>query len=437
MATAMEVIAPEQDRAVANPSASMERFDRATELATVRPDEAAALFHSLIVDDSLADDEALRLREQAVYALSDLYVATKRPTELAALIRTTRGFLSSISKAKAAKLVRTLLDKFLAVTSATQDAVNLIREFIDWTNEEKRTFLRQALEARLIALYIDTRAYSEAIALSTALLKELKKLDDKPLLVEVLLLDSRTFHALANIPKARAALTSSRTYANAIYVPPVLQAALDLQGGVLHAEEKDFKTAYSYFIEAFEGFDSLNHKEALSALKYMLLSKIMLQSSDEVASILTGKIALKYSGSHVDAMRAVESAHKNRSLEQFQQALVQYKAELTDDPNIRSHLQALYDTLLEQNLQRIIEPFSRVEIKHVADLIQLPVAQVETKLSQMILDKKLIGILDQGLGCLDVFAEQPADRTYNASIDTVQFMGQVVDALYKKAQKLT
>lgn len=62
-----------------------------------------------------------------------------------------------------------------------------------------------------------------------------------------------------------------------------------------------------------------------------------------------------------------------------------YLVELSNDPIIRSHLSALYDTLLEQNLVRIIEPFSSVEIAHVAELVGQPVQGVETKFVQLIL----------------------------------------------------
>nr|NVI77872.1 regulatory particle non-ATPase 6 [Cucujiformia] len=225
------------------------------------------------------------------------------------------------------------------------------KECIEWAKEERRTFLRQSLEARLIALYFDTGMFAEALLLGSKLLKELKKLDDKNLLVEVQLLESKTYHALSNLPKARAALTSARTTANAIYCPPKMQAALDLQSGILHAaDEKDFKTAYSYFYEAFEGFDSVESPKALTALKYMLLSKIMLNNPEDVQQIVSGKLAIKYAGQDIDAMKAVAQASHKRSLADFQQAVKQYKHELEDDVIVRAHLGTLYDNMLEQNL---------------------------------------------------------------------------------------
>ncbi len=83
--------------------------------------------------------------------------------------------------------------------------------------------------------------------------------------------------------------------------------------------------------------------------------------------------------------------------------------ELSNDPIIRNHLAALYDTLMEQNLLRVIEPYSRVEIAYIAERVRHPLADVETKLSQMILVRKFHGILDQGNGCLVVFDEPPED----------------------------
>ena len=61
------------------------------------------------------------------------------------------------------------------------------------------------LQARLLALYFTVGNYEGALTLGSSLLRELKKLDDKALLVEVQLLESKVYHALSNLPKARSA----------------------------------------------------------------------------------------------------------------------------------------------------------------------------------------------------------------------------------------
>ncbi len=417
--------------------AAME-LEKAQALYETDKSAAIAILHGIVKQDVQASDEdGVRVKEQSITALGGLLAKTKQADELGGLIKFTRPFLSFVSKAKAAKLVRALVDLFLDMEAGTGNEVSLCLECIEWATTEKRTFLRQALESRLIALYYDTKKYTDALAVGSRLLKELKKMDDKALLVEVQLLESKVYHALGNLPKSRAALTSARTTANAIYCPPKLQAALDLQSGVLHAaDERDFKTAFSYFYEAFEGYDSVENSKAIDALKYMLLSKIMLNSADDVQSIVSGKLALRYAGPDVEALKCIASASKNRSLSEFQQTKSKYTKELEDDPIIRAHLDSLYDNLLEQNLCRIIEPFSRVQVAHVASIIKLPLNLVERKLSQMILDKKFHGILDQGEGVLIVFDEPIVDQTYEMALNTIQSMGKVVDALYKKTIKL-
>jgi len=152
---------------------------------------------------------------------------------------------------------------------------------------------------------------------------------------------------------------------------------------------------------------------------------------------VSGKLALKYTGPEVDAMKSIAQASHKRSLADFQKTLGSFKSQLTEDPIVNAHLKTLYDNLLEQNLCRLIEPFSKVQVQHIASLIKLPVNSVEKKLSQMILDKKFHGILDQGAGVLIVFEETVVDKTYENALETIHSMGKVVDALYNKAKKLT
>lgn len=133
------------------------------------------------------------------------------------------------------------------------------------------------------------------------------------------------------------------------------------------------------------------------------ISHFSLQAED-VTSLLSVKLAAKYADHReVESMKAVARAHANRNLSEFRKALKDYKngkhrcrsrtdhradecdAEFSLDPIVRHHLAALFDNLLEQNLLRIVQPYSVVEISYVAGLVDLGVQEVETKYVDSIL----------------------------------------------------
>jgi 26S proteasome regulatory subunit N6 len=78
------------------------------------------------------------------------------------------------------------------------------------------------IENKLADLYFKLEKYTNALEILKKLLAELKKKEDKQLMVEAQLIESKVYHALENLPKAKAALTSVKTAANSIYVVPLL-----------------------------------------------------------------------------------------------------------------------------------------------------------------------------------------------------------------------
>ena len=182
------------------------------------------------------DDEALLSeQEQALLRLGQLHRDQRDAEGLARTVIDSRQFMASIAKAKTAKLVRILIDYFNDIPNSRDVQIRVTKENAEWARQEKRIFLKQNLETKIIAQYYEARAYREALPLIAQLLKELKTLDDKMILTEVHLLESKVNHAISNFPKAKAALTAGRTAANSIYCPPLMQAQLDMQSGILHA----------------------------------------------------------------------------------------------------------------------------------------------------------------------------------------------------------
>eukprot|EP00924_Labyrinthula_sp_SR-Ha-C_P003680 maker-scaffold_3-snap-gene-2.0-mRNA-1 protein AED:0.00 eAED:0.00 QI:166/1/1/1/1/1/2/309/466 len=376
-----------------------------------------------------------------------------------------RPVFSQLSKSKRENLVKSVFSNLSTIPNTSELQINLCKEYIKYfsTPENNRPLLAQFFQTKLAALLVDGSNLNEALAILSTLQTAVKKLDDKLLLVEINLIESRARYLLGNMAKARSTLTAARTNANQVYVPIELQAEIDLQSGVLNSHDNDFKTAFSYFLESYDAFSSLQkirgkkakagsstvgamsvyQMKAIQSFRLMMLSKLMDSDFTGVTGLLSNKYAIENSYSDdllVKLLLALNSDVKDKNLEKYTKnydAAVMSK--IIEEDIMKSHLESLKNELLERNLLKIILPYERVEIERIAELIKLPEEEVMAKLSQMILDQKFEGILDQGLGELIVYEKVEGQEEKDAAVDSLQLienMEGVVDTLIRRAKAL-
>ncbi|VIO91316.1 Uncharacterized protein BM_BM10679 [Brugia malayi] len=342
------------------------------------------------------------------------------------LLTMLKPHLLSCGMAKAVKLIRNLIDCCLKIDNDSEFKLALCVEYVQWAKQQNRIFLRHTLEVRLIRLLNEIGRHTDVLTMGAKLRNELKKVESKDIQLEVHLEESKAAFALNNLNRSRIALIAARAIANSSCIDNKLQAQLDMESGILNMEEDhDFRTAFSYFYEAFENFD-INGE------------KIMLNEEREIGLLLSSKLAAKYSGRDLDAMKDIASAFENRCLQSYCKAIEEYHMELQSDLIIRRYVDSLADTVLEKDISQLIESYSLIEMATLAKNIGIPVQQIERKLAQMILDKKFQGMIDQQDGTLTVynFPHDVITKTFLASVKVISALSQTVDEIYSCANTL-
>ncbi|MCL4122263.1 UNVERIFIED_CONTAM: hypothetical protein GTU68_030480 [Idotea baltica] len=343
--------------------------------------------------------------------------------------------LPSMSSPRFNKLLRQLLIKYCTSNKSVEKKHHLCEGALEWSKERKSVNLRHELELALMTLYYDTGFYRKAEETATGLYKETKKLQDKEKTVKACLCLSKAYHAMGNISKARANITTAKTEALKIYTPPDLQGELDLQSGIMQvAEEKDMETAFSYFKEAATGFSVQENRS--KALKYMLLTKLLVNRPSDGEKAVRSQCHVEDIDSGVEAMLSITKAAVTCSLADFKKAREQYGNELEEDLVVKGVLDQLYSKMLEKNLLSIVAPYERMQISVVADKIGLGRDEVERRLSQMILDGEIRAQLDHRDDCLYVYQAEEKDSVYEHGLETVSQLDRTLSLLNRRVKQL-
>lgn len=81
--------------------------------------------------------------------LAKLYTLSKDFDAVVNLLRSNNDFFGVIPKAKTAKIVRNVLEIVATIPDSLSVQIHLCRDVVEWCKAEKRTFLRQRIEAKV------------------------------------------------------------------------------------------------------------------------------------------------------------------------------------------------------------------------------------------------------------------------------------------------
>ena len=182
-------------------------LQQASDVAEANPAQAIKLLEGIIYQQTGKDEtteELIKCKETAVNQLAKLFRDKGLVEQLIDLQKAILPLFVYFPKSKQAKITRQLYDLTMSVDATQQGPpaiyngklIELCKHIIEWCVKEERTFLRMRLETNLANLFFKIEKYSDAIEILQKVNYELKRKEDKQLLVESQLVEAKVYHAL-------------------------------------------------------------------------------------------------------------------------------------------------------------------------------------------------------------------------------------------------
>jgi len=139
-----------------------------------------------IISEQSLSEQTIKLKEQIIQKLTEFYLK-HNVKQLLPFVTSASKVLGDFPKARQGKILKSVLDLTIAQDSLM--AVELCAYLIGWCTEEKRSYLRYRVQLRLAVLQLELSRFRDALDGVLGVMEEVRKADDKMLLVEIELVD--------------------------------------------------------------------------------------------------------------------------------------------------------------------------------------------------------------------------------------------------------
>ncbi|CAH0490904.1 unnamed protein product [Peronospora farinosa] len=184
-------------------------------------------------------------------------------------------------------------------------------------------------------------------------------------------------------------------------------------GGKMYMMQREWDKARSDFFSGFKSYDEAGEPRRLQCLKYLVLANML---SESQVNVFDSQEAKPYENDkEIVAMTMLTDAFLHDKIKVFEHVLTQNQEAIMDDPFIKHYIDSLLRTIRSKVLLKIVKPYRTMDTQYIArELNGIPLSEVESLLSALVLDKKIEARIDQVRHTLVLMDRKPEEKFHTS-----------------------
>uniref|UniRef100_A0AAV1VNE5 PCI domain-containing protein n=1 Tax=Peronospora matthiolae TaxID=2874970 RepID=A0AAV1VNE5_9STRA len=180
-------------------------------------------------------------------------------------------------------------------------------------------------------------------------------------------------------------------------------------GGKMYMMQREWDKARSDFFSGFKSYDEAGEPRRLQCLKYLVLANML---SESQVNVFDSQEAKPYENDkEIVAMTMLTDAFLHDEIKTFEKVLTRNQEAIMDDPFIKHYIDSLLRTIRSKVLLKIVKPYRTMDTQYIArELNDIPLSEVESLLSALVLDKKIEARIDQVHHTLVLLDSKPEEK---------------------------
>uniref|UniRef100_A0A7R9YB37 PCI domain-containing protein n=1 Tax=Pinguiococcus pyrenoidosus TaxID=172671 RepID=A0A7R9YB37_9STRA len=367
------------------------------------PGRALEMFNRVI---SLTEDddegENLKWRFRALENIVILHGVLGDAEQMLARYRQMMEYISMVTRNECTDSINKVLDSVSNNTSLAnlQSVYEITLQALKNANNE-RLWLNTNI--KLGRVHLEAKNYSRVAEIAREL-QEACRLpdgtDDLPkgsYLLEAYALEIQLCTQTHNTSRMKEIYPKTEAL-NAAVADPRIMGIIREEGGKMFMGLGSWSEAYNEFYAAFRNYQEGGNPRAKTCLKYVVLSNMLALSDINPFAAREAKVF--QDDREIMAMMDLRMAYESSDMQGFDRILQNKSNKILEDEYLKMFVERLRNRMRESVLLAMVKPYVRIEMRSVAQELNIESDAVEKIVVNLILDGRVKGRIDQVHGCI-------------------------------------